>query len=274
MYKLIAGVLSIIVFTPVALFSGEVFAAKDTPVEAAADVIDVPAEPIHQEDLAVQPEEEIVLAQQDVDPLSDQAPAPPVEPQDEIETEIPKQENSIDEAFQAFVDQVFTGQTETITGIYVDEDFALDVVQQPQNDPGYISSADGTLTDFRMARDYGTIGMLAHNYLAGEHFDELEIGDTIFLVYGATQFVTYTITNVERYQALTPNSPYSAFVSLDDPEVQLSAESLFYQIYGQEDALVLQTCIEKDGELSWGRLFITAEPNYSPADLAVAVDSQ
>ena len=272
MYKLIAGVLSILVFTPVALFSNQVFAANNTLNETAADVVAVPAEPISHEDLA-QPEQEPVLAEQD---LTVQAEAPSVQVEDptEAETKLTELENSIDEAFQAFVEQVTTGQTETITGIYVDEDFAMDVVQQPQNNPGYISSTDGELTDFRLARDYGTIGMLAHNYLAGQHFDELEVGDTIYLVYGDSHYVTYSITNVESYQALTPNSPYSAFVSLDDPNVQLSAENLFYQVYGQEDALVLQTCIEKDGELSWGRLFITAEPNYSLADLPAAVDSQ
>lgn len=272
MYKLIAGVLSIIVFTPVALFSGEVFAAKETTVEIAADVLDFPADTITQEDLAYRPVQEPVLAEQG---LTVQVEVPSVQVEDPIEvgTKLPELEN-IDEAFQAFADQVTTGQSETVTGIYVDEDFAMDVVQQPQNDPGYISTADGTLTDFRMARDYGTIGMLAHNYLAGERFDDLEVGDTIYLVYGDSQYETYSITSVERYQALTPNSPYSSFNSLDDPNVQLSAESLFYQVYGQEDALVLQTCIEKDGELSWGRLFITAEPNYSPADVPAAVDSQ
>ena len=81
--------------------------------------------------------------------------------------------------FRNFIDDVFTGQANVITGLFVDENFAMDVLQQPANNPGYISSYENTVTEFRMARDYGTIGMLAHNYLAGDQFNTLEIGQVI-----------------------------------------------------------------------------------------------
>jgi hypothetical protein len=69
----------------------------------------------------------------------------------------------------------------------------------------------------------------------------------------------YQVTKIENYQALSPNSPYSDFLSLDGSNQKLSATQLFSKIYTQENHLVLQTCLEKDGDLSWGRTFIIAE---------------
>ncbi len=165
-----------------------------------------------------------------------------------------------------FIATVYTGQTNTITGLFVDDQFAMDVAQQPSSNPGYISSDENTVTEFRLARDYGTIGMLAHNYLAGESFYNLSIGQVVYLVFGDGSVQPYTIANVLSYQALQPNSPYSNFVNLDDPEEYLTAADLFYSIYGQEDALVLQTCIENQGIDTWGRLFIIAIPGALTAD--------
>lgn len=168
--------------------------------------------------------------------------------------------------FRNFIETVFTGQANVITGLYVDGEFALDVLQQPSNNPGYISPYENTVTEFRMARDYGTIGMLAHNYLAGDQFNTLIIGDVIYLVFGDGTIKPYTISDVLSYQALQPNSPYSNFVNLENPEDNQSAADLFYSIYGQEDTLVLQTCIENEGIDTWGRLFIIAVPGALPAN--------
>jgi hypothetical protein len=129
-----------------------------------------------------------------------------------------------------FIATVYTGQTNTITGLFVDDQFAMDVAQQPSSNPGYISSDENTVTEFRLARDYGTIGMLAHNYLAGESFYNLSIGQVVYLVFGDGSVQPYTIANVLSYQALQPNSPYSNFVNLDDPEEYLTAADLFYSI--------------------------------------------
>jgi len=163
-----------------------------------------------------------------------------------------------------FIASVNTGQANIVTGLFVNEQLALDVIQQPSNNPGYISPTENTVTEFGMARDYGTIGMLAHNYLAGAAFHTLETGTVIYLVYGDGSVQPYTIANLLSYQALQPNSPYSNFLSLDNPDEYLTAADLFYSVYGQEDALVLQTCIENQGIDSWGRLFIIAIPGAFP----------
>ena len=167
--------------------------------------------------------------------------------------------------FRNFIQTVYTGQANTITGLFVDDLFALDVVQQPANNPGYIASSENSVTEFKMARDYGSIGMLAHNYLAGDSFNSLAVGQVVYLVFGDGSVQPYTIANILSYQALQPNSPYSNFVNVDNPDEFLTAADLFYAVYGQDDALVLQTCIENQGIDTWGRLFIIAIPGALPA---------
>ena len=247
MYKLIIGILSIAILGPVALFSGVGVSEAKILEAAPASLAALPAEPVYQENIETQAEPAFV---------------------------IPEEVSARSAELRAFVDQVYTGQLGVITGVHVDGVFSLPVLQQPANDPGFISSTEGTVTEFRMARDYGSIGMLAHNYLAGAVFNQLESGQTIFLVYGDGQFVLYTVTKIERYQALSPNSPYSDFIKLDGSGQQVSATELFYQTYGQEDALVLQTCLEKDGNQTWGRLFVTAVPQYALPDLTAVVVPQ
>ncbi|MFN3491076.1 MAG: hypothetical protein ACK40V_02555, partial [Anaerolineales bacterium] len=57
----------------------------------------------------------------------------------------------------------------------------------------------------------------------------------------------------------SPLSPYSNFIDLETEEF-LTAEGLFNKVYRGDFHVTLQTCIEKDGSLSWGRLFIVAKP--------------
>ena len=40
----------------------------------------------------------------------------------------------------------------------------------------------------------------------------------------------------------------------------MSSAGLFKHMYASKDRLVFQTCIELNGEPSWGRLFIVANP--------------
>jgi hypothetical protein len=162
--------------------------------------------------------------------------------------------------FRDFISNVATGQDGVITGIFAYDVLAMDVAQQPAASPGYISTNEDVVTEFGMARDYGTIGMLAHNYLAGETFFDLETGQAVYLVFGDGSIQKYTIVDILSYQALQPNSPYSNFLNLDNSGEYLTASDLFFKVYGLEDSLILQTCIENQGVESWGRLFVVAVP--------------
>lgn len=163
-------------------------------------------------------------------------------------------------SLREFVPTIQNGNANQLVGVYIDETLALRVVQQPSSNPGFVSSESDVATEFSMAAQYGTTALLAHNTAAGEYFDEIADGQNIVLVYGDGDLGYYKVDQIRQFQALTPTSPYSNFIDLSAPDQTLSAESLFYQIYQSDGNLVFQTCIERDGELSWGRLFVIAHP--------------
>ena len=138
--------------------------------------------------------------------------------------------------------------------------FSFPVVQQPAGQPGYVSSATGKVTEFGMAAKYGSQGFLAHNNLAGASFFDVEVGAVVTVTYADGSTDHFEVTQIRRLQAVSPNSPTSRFIDLDNNNASLTAVDLFYQTYGVKDNLVLQTCIAKGDQLSWGRLFIIATP--------------
>ncbi len=162
-----------------------------------------------------------------------------------------------------FIVSVENGNSSQIVGLYSEKIFALNVVQQPSGNAGYVATSGYSVTtQFGMASSYGSIGMLAHNYLAGSNFFNLSSGSEILLVYGDGSTVSYTVSEIREYQALTPGSVYSNFVNLSDTSQTLTSSDVFYETYGSSGALILQTCISNEGNSSWGRLFVIAYQSY------------
>lgn len=162
-------------------------------------------------------------------------------------------------AFSEFSNSVQDGRADLARGVYVPNLFALPIVQQPYGYGSFLSDEPDQVTQFRMASQYGTTGLLAHNYLAGASFFDLEVGDEVRLVYGDGKVEYFVVYEVLQYQALQPNSPYSSFRNLYTGEV-LSVEQTFKRVFFSDGNLTFQTCIENDGNLSWGRLFVIAIP--------------
>jgi hypothetical protein len=146
-----------------------------------------------------------------------------------------------------------------LRGVYVPDVMAFRVIQQPKNQSGFVSTIRGLVTQFSMASDYGTIGLLAHNFAAGSEFSKVLVGNTVSVIYGDGTIKEFIVTKIARYQALQPNSTSSSFLDLETNE-KLSAGTLFKAVYGGKAHLTLQTCIAQGKESSWGRLFIIAEP--------------
>jgi hypothetical protein len=163
------------------------------------------------------------------------------------------------EKLDGFVASVVNGNANQIVGIYVNGVLADPVVQQPSGNAGWISEQDDVITQFASASQFNVTGMLAHNTHAGIKFFNLEVGQEVLLVKGDGSFSAYRIDSIRQFQALQPLSPYSDFLDLDSGE-KLSAVDLFYQVYSGDHHLTFQTCIENDGEASWGRLFVMASP--------------
>ena len=173
--------------------------------------------------------------------------------------------------FQDFSKTVQNGQADVLRGIYIPETLALPVLQQPAGNAGYVSFNDGEITQFGMASQFGNVGLLAHNHLSGKTFSQLTIGQEVRLVYGGGKIEYFVITEVLRYQALQPTSPYSSFRNLANDE-RLTAEQMFKRVYSGDRHVTFQTCLEANGDLSWGRLFVIAVPRaqYSGFDRLIS----
>lgn len=158
-----------------------------------------------------------------------------------------------------FRHSVHNGQADVLRGVYVSGVLALPVVQQPQDRPYYVSNRGGEVTQFSIASQYGNIGLLAHNTLSGKFFARLSVGRQIYLVYGDGEVEEFVVVDTLRFRASEPESISSLFHNLNRKET-LSANEMFLRAYAGERHLVFQTCIEMNGNPSWGRLFIMALP--------------
>ncbi len=157
-----------------------------------------------------------------------------------------------------FVAALNNGNASQVVGVFVDGVMALKVVQQPANDPAYVSQLREIATYFTMVMQYtGNTGLLAHNYLAGLYYFDLMPGQVVVLIYGDGRTEEYIVSHGEEYQALSPNSPTSSFVDLVSGET-LNTMDLFYRVYGGASRTTFQTCIAQGSEDSWGRLFVIA----------------
>jgi hypothetical protein len=158
-----------------------------------------------------------------------------------------------------FIETVKDGNANTLRGVYISNVMAFPIVQQPYGNPGYVSTTEDVTTQFSMATEVGNVGLLAHNHLAGASFSNIQKNDLIVLVYGDGHTESFLVENILQYQALSPLSPYSQFKDLETESV-LTAEDLFREVYRGDYHLTLQTCINNEGNSSWGRLFIIAKP--------------
>jgi len=169
-----------------------------------------------------------------------------------------------DPNFINFVTSVKDGHSGMLRGVYIKGVFSLPVFQQPSDNPAYVFPTRGILTEFRAARKAGNIGLLAHNYLAGKDFSLLAQGQEVRAVFGDGKIEFFKITKILRFKTLQPTSITSDFIDLENGQL-FTATQVFNRVYGGARHVTFQTCIYKDGNSSWGRLFIIAEPAYSPS---------
>lgn len=157
-----------------------------------------------------------------------------------------------------FVQQWTTGDSQRIVGVYVPGVLAYAVAQQPAGDTEYVYDSPGYVTQYASPAQFGVVGLLAHNYLGGSAYFNLKPGMTASVVYGDGHVVNYQINDKKDYQAITPASAASDFVPLDRDYTIITHADVYNEVYMTPDTLVFQTCIERDGDPIWGRVFIIA----------------
>ena len=158
-----------------------------------------------------------------------------------------------------FITQVVDGRAGDVCGLYVQGVTALKIVQQPKGDLGYIDQNDGTATQFQSANDFGAVGLLAHNFLAGRDFFRIKPGQDMILVDGDGSIQHYQVSKIADYQRLIPTDLRSNFLELASNQ-QLTADQVFGKFYRKAHHLILQTCIENGGNPDWGVRFIDGNP--------------
>ncbi len=170
--------------------------------------------------------------------------------------------DSADEGLRNFVGSVRNDQVGSVTGIYAPGLFGLPVTGQPAGDESIIYEDENILTQYSTPAQYGVIAILAHNYLnSGRLLEQLSAGQEVYVVYGDGKVAPYTISTVQYYQALDPHNVRSDFRDLNGPGGEvISYNQLFDHVYTNAGQLVFQTCLKANGEWSWGRIFISADP--------------
>jgi hypothetical protein len=161
--------------------------------------------------------------------------------------------------FVNFVSNVVDGQSDIPQGVYVQGVLQLPIVQQPPENPVYVSNKPGVVTQYRSAAKNGITGLLAHNYLSGELFDLLAVGQEVRIVYGNRLVRYYKVASVQRFQKLSPSDLQSDYLDLSNG-MKMTTSQVFHEFYQGREHVTFQTCL-KEGEIwDWGLVFVVAIP--------------
>jgi hypothetical protein len=169
----------------------------------------------------------------------------------------PSMATSVD--LETFVKHVGDGKSGVIRGVFVPGQFALSVIQQPENNATFVSNKRDLVTQFEKAARNGVTGLLAHNYLSGRLFYQLAAGQEVFVVYGDGAIHRYRVTGIHRFQKLKPSNLRSNLVDLSTGEV-LTMAQVFNRFYRGDHHLTFQTCLEEGEQWDWGLTFFLATP--------------
>jgi hypothetical protein len=158
-----------------------------------------------------------------------------------------------------FIAEVFDGQADVVRGVYVEGVFSLPVFQQPEGDVAYVSSRMGEITEFQSAARNNVTGLLAHNYLSGDLFYNLELGHEVIIVYGNGTLRRYQVVDFQQFERLDRVDLRSSFVELSSGQT-LTSDEVFSRFYRGEHKVTFQTCLKRNGISNWGLQFTIATP--------------
>lgn len=157
---------------------------------------------------------------------------------------------------------------ETPVRVYAPGAFNFEIIGQESDYE--VTLQDGAVSLFEGPfMEYGVVGLLGHDYLAGAEFYELERGDWLVVWLEGGGLEAYQITEMRRFQAVGLDYPFQALADLETGSV-LSEEEVFEVMYRRPGGLVLQTCI--DG--GWGLAFWVSELKAKIAMSADIMDAR
>jgi len=138
----------------------------------------------------------------------------------------------------------------------------IPIVQQKDGKIDWVSPDENVFTQFiQPYNNRGTYAYIAHNYGAGKHLFNLKIGDVIAYTKkdkGMGALWKEEVKEIRKYQALQPKNVLSPLIDLASGK-KVKAEDATHEIYRNNKRTVFQTCIEKNGNPNWGRIFVITE---------------
>lgn len=158
-----------------------------------------------------------------------------------------------------FADRLVNGQAGLVVGVYVPGVLEMQVEQQPEAQELYVSGERDVATQFDRAALNGVIGLLAHNTSSGILFYQMEAGADVFIVYGDGRLERYRVETISEFQKLQTFDPMSDFIDQSSGAL-LSSTEVFSRFYSGDRRVTFQTCLERNGDPSWGLRFIEAYP--------------
>ncbi len=138
--------------------------------------------------------------------------------------------------------------------------FWISDVVTPPNVYAYRLDACDLLTQFHLAEHDGVTGLLAHNYLSGSKFDALSLGQPVSVWYTDDHVEHFEVTSIHRFQKLQPARLNSDLLDLDS-RAELTTAEVYARFYRGGHHVTFQTCLENEGRLDWGLLFVVASPS-------------
>jgi hypothetical protein len=159
----------------------------------------------------------------------------------------------------SFIGEVFNGQAGEVRGVHVDGVFSLPVFQQPDGDIAYVSDNLGEVTEFQSAARNNVIGLLAHNFLSGDLFYNLELGHEVIIVYGDGAIRRYQVYEFQQFERLDRVDLRSDFIELETG-LTLTSDEVFSRFYRGQHKVTFQTCLKRYGISNWGLQFAVAAP--------------
>ena len=138
----------------------------------------------------------------------------------------------------------------------------IKIVPQPNGKYSWVSNDSNSFTEFSVPKKlYDTQYFLAHNTKAGSHLNEIKIGDVIKFREsnaGLGEHTERKVKEIRKFKALQPTNLKTPLVDLSTGK-QYSVEDITKEMWTNNKQVVFQTCIEKEGDINWGRLFVIAE---------------
>lgn len=172
---------------------------------------------------------------------------------------------------------VTNGNPAQVVGGYIPAVLAARVIQQPVDQPGWVSPEAGTLTEYHPASQLGNLGLLAPTETAQALFDQMAAGQNLTIIQGDGSLREYQISVIMTFQALDPANPNSDYLILP-VGVRIPYDELLNCVYGGSDHVVFETTIHQPDVPNWGKLFVAAFPaaldeNARQAQVQTLLDS-